>query len=109
MKKLTIATALILTVITSSAPKAQAAAVFLGTTAVTGVLYISATTAAVGDATANKQAEAVMADSADYLQTGSMSLLLESGVAFVQSEDQSLSVDEAVDVLVERSAKILGL
>lgn len=77
------------------------------TIAVTVVLPLYSSSTTSGELP-DKQAALVINDSQEFFQSGKMSSLLTQKVSEVQAKMPELSLDEAVDVLVEAAEIILA-
>lgn len=55
-----------------------------------------------------KQAAQIMQDGNEYLQNGEISVYLNQNIIAVQEQNSDLSVDESVDVLMNKASEILN-
>lgn len=64
-------------------------------------------TGTTSNGSVGKEARQIMEEGQEYFQTGEMGLLIASKVETLQ-EEQDMSVDEAIDLLMVRASKILN-
>ena len=56
----------------------------------------------------NKEAQRIVLEVQDYIQTGHINLFLGQKLSIIQDLDKTLSTDEAIDVLINASELILS-
>ena len=70
--------------------------------------FLTSTAITMGAQMEKVQAEAVINDAQDMLQTGEVSLFLSQKIQEAQAQNLDLSVDEALDLLIESAQSILS-
>jgi hypothetical protein len=107
---------LILTMTLSMSTFANGGSVFRPTVQITLLPFasIAATTAGLATSSGNeckflvcKEAAQVLVDGQEYAQSGKMTAFLAGKISNVKSSDESLSTEEALDVLVDTALEIL--